>query len=426
MRAPRPAGRTAAVAVVGAVPGTHGVTGAHTGSMRTRSRWALAAATTGAVVAGAVVVPGVASADPDLPPTTAGQLLADVASAQELPFSGTVEHTSDLGLPELPQGQGAGGGDLVGLLTGTTTLRVWSDGEQRQRLALLGSFSETDVVRDGTDAWVWRSDERTAVHAELPSQEQLEAARGSAGDEGADAPMPGATPAEAAQRALAALDPTTEVLLDGTTTVAGRDAYDLVLRPRSTISLVGEVRLAVDAETSYPLSVQVTARGASDPALRTAFTDLSYAVPDDDVFAFTPPDGAEVREAPSLGAAMAEGSVPEGRHGASSGWTGEGPVSSSGRGSAPEGAAPTVVGEGWDAVAVLRGAAGGLTGGAGDVGAGQALLDAAQPVSGEYGSGRALQTALVSVLALDDGRVLVGAVPTSVLEQAALDPAAVP
>ncbi|MEJ5914262.1 LolA family protein [Pseudokineococcus sp. 1T1Z-3] len=400
--------------------------------MRTRSRWTLAAATTGVVVAGAVVVPGVASADPDLPPTTAQELLEDVASAQPLPFSGTVVHTSDLGLPELPQQTGSAGSDLTGLLTGSTTLRVWSDGEQRQRLSVLGDFAETSVVRDGSDVWVWRSDDRTAVHAELPSAQQLEAARGSAA-EGADAspeawgPAGGATPAEAAQRALAALDPSTEVSLDGTGTVAGRDAYELVLAPRSTTSLVGRVRLAVDAATSYPLRVQVLARRASSPALETAFTDISYAAPDDDVFAFTPPEGAEVSEAPSPGAALAR--RPTGGHGGTPGGGG-GPSAEGSSGSDPaaDRARPTVVGDGWDAVAVLRGAAGGLTDPTGSPagGAGQALLDAAQPVSGAYGTGRVLATALVSVLALDDGRVLVGAVPPSVLEQAALDPAAAP
>ena len=36
-------------------------------------------------------------------------------------------------------------------------------------------------------------------------------------------------------------------------------AYELVLTPRAEESLVGEVRLAVDAETSYPLRAQVFA-----------------------------------------------------------------------------------------------------------------------------------------------------------------------
>jgi hypothetical protein len=41
------------------------------------------------------------------------------------------------------------------------------------------------------------------------------------------------------------------------------------------------------------------------------------------------------------------------------------------------------------------------------------------PVSGAFGSGQLLRTALVSVLLLDDGRLLVGAVTPATLEQAA-------
>ena len=41
------------------------------------------------------------------------------------------------------------------------------------------------------------------------------------------------------------------------------------------------------------------------------------------------------------------------------------------------------------------------------------------PVSGSYGTGQVLRTALLSVLLLDDGRMFVGAVAPTVLEQAA-------
>jgi hypothetical protein len=53
----------------------------------------------------------------------------------------------------------------------------------------------------------------------------------------------------------------------------------------------------------------------------------------------------------------------------------------------------------------------------------QALLRSSTPVSGAYGSGRLLRTALVSVLMLDDGRVFVGAVTPTLLEQVAADAA---
>ena len=398
--------------------------------MKNRTRWAVTFATASAVVGGTFLVPAVANADPDLPPTTAEELLTDLASAEQRPFSGTVVHTADLGLPELPQGSGSTG-ELSTLLAGSTTLRLWSDGPDRSRVAVLGALAETDLVRNGDEGWLWRSDEGTAYRADLsqlPDEpaEGEEAVPGVVGPEGAD-------PASAARSALAALDPTTEVTLDGTTTVADRDAYELVLTPRAEESLVGEVRLAVDAETSYPLRAQVFARGAGDPALETSFTSISYETPGDEVFEFEPPAGTEVEDVdPAALEAMGAGAeAPEGAPA-----PGEG---------APEGAEPTVVGEGWASVVVLRGAGGALdavaAGGAeapdaadeaddarseeGEELAG-ALLGAFQPVQGDYGTGQVFSTSLVSVLALEDGRVLIGAVAPEVLERAALDPTAAP
>lgn len=363
--------------------------------MRTSLRWALPAALTASIAAGALVAPQLASADPELPPTTAADLLVDLATAPEQPFSGTVVQTTDLGLPELPTGPG--GNQLTTLLAGSTTLRVWSDGPERSRVAVLGSLSETDVVLDGHDLWAWESEGNTATHTVLPDAPEGEAPA---------PPVPTApTPQEAAERALAAVEPTTEVTLDGTASVAGRDAYELVLAPRVDASLIGEVRLAVDAATSLPLRVQVTAAGASEPAYETAFTSVSFDAPGDEVFRFSPPPGATVNEE-SLGSPGA------GTHAVPHAPPGAGTMS-------------TVVGTGWTSVAVLRGvdsaAVDAATGG--DPVAG-ALLSGFRPVSGAYGSGRLLTTSLLSALWLDDGRLLVGAVSPAELEAAAADPAA--
>lgn len=394
--------------------------------MRNRTRWAVTGATAAAVVAATVAVPAIASADPDLPPTTAAELLTDLGTAQQRPFSGTVVHTTDLGLPQLPQGGQSSSADLTNLLSGSTTLRLWSAGPDTGRVAVVGAFAETDLVRNGTDAWVWRSDEKSAVHATLPKDAQDPSASGT------DA-LPGAagTPQQAADQAIKALDPTTAVTLGKATTVAGRDAYQLVMTPKAADSLVGQVVLAVDAQTHYPLRVQVFAKGASDPALETSFTSISYDTPDASVFSFSPPAGTKVTEAPSLDAlagSMAGGDARDGASHDGSGWAAEGHAAPG----APQGPGgdTTVVGQGWDAVAVVRGAGGGLDqlgAGTGEAaGVGQALQGAFRPVSGDYGSGKVFTSALVSVMALDDGRVLVGAVPPSVLEAAALDPTAAP
>jgi len=371
--------------------------------MRTSIRWALPAAVTVTIAASALVVPQLASADPELAPTTAADLLVDLATAPQQPVSGTVVQTPDLGLPELPTGPG-GGSELTSLLAGRTMLRVWSDGPERSRVAVMTSLSETDIVRDWRDVWTWESEANSATHATLPEVPQGAGAPGSARE-----PVPTApTPQEAAERVLAAVEPSTEVTLDGTASVAGRDAYELVIEPRTGDSLVGEVRVAVDAATSLPLRVQVTARGADEPAYETAFTSVSFDRPGDEVFRFTPPAGAEVTEqslpVPTAGLDDAQ------------------------RSAVPAPAAdgmPTVVGEGWTSVVVLRGVdAAAVAEAAGGNSVAGSLLAGFQPVSGEFGSGRLLTTSLLSALWLDDGRLLVGAVGTDTLTAAASDPAA--
>ena len=351
-----------------------------------RSRWTVPAAGATAVAAALVISPMVADAAPSLPPRTAAELLASTTAAADHPFSGTVVETARLGLPDLPA-TGAGSTSLsaTSLVTGSHTARVWYAGPGRSRIALVGDLAESDVIRDGTDAWTWSSATNTAQHLTLPSETAK-----------TPAPTSDLTPAQAATRALAAIDPTTAVTVEGTASIAGRSAYELVLAPRDAGSLVAQVRLALDSVTSTPLRVEVFARGASKPAFETAFTSITFATPDPAVFAFSPPPGAKVTE-------QTMGAAPAGGH-------------HDYAGKVDHAQQPTVVGTGWTSVAVIKGVD--LSGAGGNAQL-STLLRSAKRVSGSYGSGRVITTALVSALLLDDGRVLVGAVTPAVLEQAA-------
>ncbi len=348
-----------------------------------RSRWTIPAAGATAVAAALVISPMVADASPSLPPRTAAELLASTTAAADHPFSGTVVETARLGLPDLPMG-GAGSTSLsaTSLVTGSHTARVWYAGPGRSRIALVGDLAESDVIRSGTDAWTWSSATNTAQHLTLPSETAK-----------APAPAGDVTPAQAAARALAAIDPTTTVTVEGTASIAGRSAYELVLAPKDAGSLVAQVRLAIDSVTSTPLRVEVFARGAGKPAFETSFTSITFATPDPAVFAFSPPRGAKVTEQ-KMGAAPAPGARPD----------------------AKDATQPTVIGTGWTSVALIKGVDLTAAGGNAQL---STLLRSAKQVSGSYGSGRVITTSLVSALLLDDGRLLVGAVTPAVLEQAA-------
>ena len=142
----------------------------------------------------------------------------------------------------------------------------------KARVALVGDLAETDLVRNGRDVWLWTSGQNTAQHVRLPRRD------GARDSPSSPIAAESLTPQQAAKEALAAVNPTTKVTVDGTASVAGRSAYELVLEPRDSRSLVGDVRIAVDAKTSVPLRVQVHAAGATGrPAFETTFTSVIFS-----------------------------------------------------------------------------------------------------------------------------------------------------
>jgi outer membrane lipoprotein-sorting protein len=108
-------------------------------------------------------------------------------------------------------------------------------------------------------------------------------------------PLANLTPLQAAQRLLALAGPTTKITVAGTTTVAGRAAYQLAIAPRSGKSLIGGIVIAIDARSHLPLQVQVFARGSSSPAFQIGFTSLTASRPAKSNFTFTPPPRAHVK-----------------------------------------------------------------------------------------------------------------------------------
>lgn len=350
-------------------------------------RWAAPVGAAALVAAVALVTDHSASAVPSLPPRTPAQLLVDVQQARLTGLSGTVVQTSNLGLPELPGMGGLGGGSsssLSSAVTGTHTWRLWYAGPTRSRLALVGSLGESDVIRNGRDLWIWSSTDKSATHALVPEQgKHAPAAPPSL--EPNDLPK---TPQDAARLALAAVDPTTSVTTTGATVVAGRSAYDLLLRPKDAGSLIAQVRISVDAQEHIPLRVQVYSTKAANPAFEVGFTAVSFAKPEASQFAFDPPPGTTVHQAtlPTPGAGA--------------------PTKAPQQGAPPR---PTVVGRGWASVVVTKLPAqpASKTASSGQL---AGLLRTLPKVSGSWGTGHLLNGTLFSAVLTDDGRVAVGAV----------------
>jgi outer membrane lipoprotein-sorting protein len=352
-----------------------------------------------------------ASARDPLPEKTPAQVLAMIGQHRTKSFSGTLEQSSELGLPDVPQvgpSSGAGTGSLAELLTGPHSARVYVDGATKARIQVMDRMAERDAVRQGNEVWLYNSKDNTATHVTLPAMASKES-------RSHEMPAGVATPEELAAKMLDKLDSSTDVAVTGDTEVAGRTAYNLVLTPRSAVTLVGSVAVAVDGENGMPLSVEVRARGQQEPAFRTAFSSLTLGAPDASLFNFSPPPGASVKElavpAPSHGK-RDKGLADKNR--ADKNWDHKD----------LRGHVPMVTGTGWERIVGIP--------------APSASAPSASPESGKQSvdqllndpllrqatvtvqGGRAISTSLVNVLLTDDGRTFVGSVPLERLQAAAV------
>jgi outer membrane lipoprotein-sorting protein len=358
----------------------------------------------------------VAQAAPALPSRTPAQLLAAVAGDHSSlpPLTGTVVETAALGIPQLPGSQNPN--SITSLLAGSHTLKIWYGGPRKLRLAAPVQLGETDLIRNGTTAWLWQSNSDSVTRYLIPAGH---------GGHAREPAMPQAplTPQQAAQQVLKVAGRSTRVTTEANVTVAGQAAYQLVLAPKASGSQIARITIALDAQhLSVPLRVQVFAKGTASPVFQVGYTSISFVTPAASNFSFTPPPGAKVHSE-GLGLPV--------------GWTGYAP------GQAPQGmtSGAQVIGKDWTAVAVLpaadvlpggrlsrvagagnaAGVAGqaarSVSGGGGAINGSAmlgALLLAAHPVHGAWGSGKLLHTSLVSML-ITNGHVLIGAVTPSVL-----------
>lgn len=336
-------------------------------------KW-LPAAVVPIVIAGGTLTAS-ASSDVDIPAKTPEQVLALAKSADVHHFVGKFKRQSDLGLPSLPEngpGSDANLSSALALASGTHHGRVYVADRHKSRVQLMDKLAERDIVRNGRTVWTYDSSKNKAVKTTLP-------ARRTASKHHATT-----SPNQEAKKFLAKVSPNTRVELGNDTTVAGRSVYDLKLTPRTSKTLIGSVDLAIDAKTGATLSLAVTARGANDPAFKTAFQSISYKAPKAGRFEFTPPQGATVKQ-----------KTIERHHHVKQ-----------------DDAKPQVVGSDWTSIVVIPAEAA-------PADHGPEKSKSLQTLTKSVAKGRLLSTSLVNVLFTDDGRILAGSVPASALQAAA-------
>ncbi|MGH4000448.1 MAG: LolA family protein [Pseudonocardiaceae bacterium] len=335
---------------------------------------AVAVAVVSVIGLGMLTMPAGARSDPALPPVSAEDLVASVLNAEIPAFGGTITVTNELGLPALP-----GLPEFAPLTQPVTTLRVWSDGQGRSRLAVPSRDGEKVLIDDGTTLWRYDSSARTATAVEH-------------GDQPARQRTPMTEPTQAARDLVAVMSKSSTVTVDGTGYVAARPVYQLVLTPTPTErTLLREVRVAVDLVTRIPLQLTVLGNGSADPVLQIGFSDLNVGTQDPALFQFTPPAGVTV----------------------------ERPQPSNNEPSGPRNTAGSMIstqGDGWDTVVLGQLPSARPSAEQSDPLA--LVQQIGQPASGPWGQGWVVKTAVVTVLVTSDGRVAAGAVPQQVLDEA--------
>ncbi|WP_420035035.1 LolA family protein [Streptomyces sp. cg28] len=374
-------------------------------------RYAVPVTVVGVAAAAIGLVPALAdSGDPDLPKISARELIEKIAASDTEQLSGTVKIHTDLGLPSLGGaassfGGGAGKGSssadpkekLTELASGTHTLRVAADGQDRQKLSVLDDASEYSVIHNGDDLWAYDSASDEAYHATTEGKSDK-------GQRSSEAP---ATPKELTDEILKASGDHTSITVDGTAQVAGRDAYRLQIKPKQSGSTVGAVTVAVDAKTGTPLKFTLTPSSGGAAVVDAGFTSVDFGKPAASTFDFKPAKGTKVTEADDVPAQDRPGKGHEEFKGAQ-GLDGL-----------------NVIGEGWTSVAELKlpKEAAGLASGAGSADlppdASKFLNSLGDRVKGDFGSGTVYSTRLVNVLVTEDGKVYAGAVTKDALVKAA-------
>ncbi|MGW4237529.1 LolA family protein [Streptomyces sp. NPDC004749] len=425
---------------------------------RKATRYAVPVAVAGVAAATIGLVPALAATgDPDLPKISAQQLIEKMAASDTEQLSGSVKITTDLGLPSLaglgdmmggsPALKGGGGGQgdgsaadpaakLAELGSGSHTLRVAVDGADKQRLSIVDDAAEYSLIHNGDEVWAYDSASNEAYHAKSPGSS--ETSEGGADREGHKGGHKGggashdelpATPQDFAEQALKAVGDTTSVTVDGTSRVAGRDAYQLLIKPKQSGSTVGSVKVAVDSETGTPLKFTLAPSSGGKAVLDVGFTDVDFARPAASTFDFTPPKGTKVTEGEKSG--QESGKEPRKAP--------QGPRGPQGLPLLPGGdhdgqGGMKVIGEGWTAVYVLGEGAGSHEGA--QSGKAEKQEKSAKPegmpadaekllgslgnrVDGKFGSGTVFETRIVNALVTDDGTVYAGAVTKEALLKAA-------
>jgi outer membrane lipoprotein-sorting protein len=184
--------------------------------------------------------------------------------------------------------------------------KLWASGtgkfwyqDGKFRLQAGSGTDQVTVVENGKSVWVYDATSNTATQYAIPAE------RGHGmGPRMSAKPSPGANGLSKSgmgfnmgnlgdlSKLMSAVN-----LNVGLEPVAGQDAYILTIKPTATNTTLDSIKVAFDATTFVPLSVDIMANGsggASTTALHAAMTSVDYNAVAASQFDFTLPTGAKI------------------------------------------------------------------------------------------------------------------------------------
>ena len=247
-------------------------------------RWGLVLALVAVLAAAPAVVAAWPAADAD---RSAVDLRAAAIASESVRFSGYAESMGALALPETDELD-----NVADLFSSRTTMRVWWRGPTDSRVDVVTAGGETGVYRDASGSVTWEYERNRVTRTPAAPLALPEA--------------PDLLPNTLSRRLLAEAEPGELSRIDAER-IAGRDALGLRVVPADAASSIARVDIWVDAATGLPLQLRLVGKGAANPALETRYVDVEFAPPDASITAFTPPDGARLRQGDDLAALRTAG-----------------------------------------------------------------------------------------------------------------------
>ncbi len=207
----------------------------------------------------------------------AARLIEMARSSSHISYRGYAESAGTLPLPDVPQA-----GRVADLFAQTTRMRIWFESPDRWRVDELLPAAERAQYFDPSGMWLWDSarTEATRVtgHPPVHLPRAFDLLPSSIGRLVADAAQPGELEALGARR------------------VAGVTAPGVRVSPLAEDSTIDRVDMWVAPRSGLPLQVEVWARYEERPVLRSTFLDLDFGQPHPRDLTFKVPRRASLNE----------------------------------------------------------------------------------------------------------------------------------